>query len=159
MPTFPLCTRFLGMLYTDSTFAKLTPHSVHNFSMVYSAYTIFDMDSPSLSNDILLDDESNLPSEWAKLMKQPTPTTMHDKLSIENFRLVKNLADKVCFLKLQQECSYCFLAYIEGKRPETTGGGWGGYGTCAQTFSLTGSCYFCSRRPYGVVNVGQQISA
>ena len=111
---------------------------MHNFSTVYSAYTIFDMDSPSLSNDILLDDESNLLSaqpEWAKLMKQPTPTTMHDKLSIENFRLVKSLADKVCFLKLQQECSYCFLAYIEGKRPETTGGGWGLWDLCPNFLS------------------------
>ena len=45
------------------------------------------MDSSQFSNDILLDDEFNFPSdqqEWAKLMKPPSPTLMPESSALRN---------------------------------------------------------------------------
>ena len=62
--------------------------------------------------------------ERTKLMEPPTPVP--DKLCIENFRLVKKLADKVHFLKVQQEHNHCFLAHMERIRDQRQQAHWWG---------------------------------
>ena len=83
------------------------------------------MESEQLSDDLLLDSEGNIPSAQSDRNK-PTqsPSTMPDKLDLENFRLVKNLADKVRFLKVQQERNRRFLAHMERLRDQRQRANW-----------------------------------
>ena len=91
--------------------------------MIESANAI-DMDSPPLSDDLLLDSEGNFPSAQPQRAEPMEPSPMPDKLSLENFRLVKNLADKVRFLKIQQERSRRFLAHMERLRDQRQRAHW-----------------------------------